>query len=127
MGYQDEFVLLTSFLVVNQADMARMLLESEELDCFLTNDCISTANPFLGPATGGVELWVRKEHCEEAIRILRENGFEAKPEQERAEAMRNNLARFFMKSKGGKWFMVFWLILLAFYGLILLFGGAFFY
>lgn len=126
MGYQDEFVLLTSFLVVNQADMARMLLESEGLDCFLTNDRISTANPFFGPATGGVGLWVRDEHCEDAIRILRENDFDAQPDQEQAQAMSDNLSSFFRESKGGKLFLAFWLILLAIYGLILVFGGAFF-
>ena len=46
------------------------MLESEGIECFVKDEAITSAHPFLSNAVGGVKLQVRESHYKRAEEIL---------------------------------------------------------
>lgn len=118
----DAFIELTSYLIVNQADMARMLLESEEIECYLINDKTSTAIPVYAPAIGGIGLMVRQSQAERAWQILFENNLVSETQGESMSQRMDNLIRHWYPRKYGQWTLWAFLGVLLGYAILIAFG-----
>ena len=51
-------------------------LDAQGIQTFLSNEINAQVDPLLSNALGGVQLMVPDEQAEQAIALLRENGFE---------------------------------------------------
>ncbi|HRO43610.1 MAG TPA: DUF2007 domain-containing protein [Flavipsychrobacter sp.] len=71
----DNLVTIKSFTYAHEAAMARSVIESEDIFCFLKDELTIQANPFYSNALGGVKLQVKEEDRVNAIRILKEYGY----------------------------------------------------
>jgi hypothetical protein len=70
----DRLVVIASHLRPEEAGMLRGLLESAGLPAVLRDDVLSSVNPFLQPAIGGVKLVVRAADEERAREIVKSAG-----------------------------------------------------
>lgn len=70
----DSLVVIATHLRPEEAGMLRGLLESAGIDAILRDDMLSSVNPFLQPAIGGVKLAVRAADAERAQKIIRSAG-----------------------------------------------------
>jgi len=66
-------IVLRTFLHVSEALMAKSVLDSAGVHCFLSDDNVIRIDWFLSNALGGVKLWVRPEDFAEAREILDQN------------------------------------------------------
>ena len=64
------FVTIESYDKVYQAQVAKLALEQEGIECFLENETIISMDWFLSNAVGGVKLQVASEDSDTAFRIL---------------------------------------------------------
>jgi hypothetical protein len=67
-------VVIATHLRPEEAGMLRGLLESAGIDAVLRDDMLSSVNPFLQPAIGGVKLAVRAADAERAQEIIKSAG-----------------------------------------------------
>jgi len=73
MNNKESLVLVASFHWINDAELARMMLESHEIKCEIGYNVIINVVPIYSNATGGIKLKVRQQDYNKAIEILREN------------------------------------------------------
>jgi len=73
MNNKESLVLVASFHWINDAELARMMLESYEIKCEIVYNVIINVVPIYSNATGGIKLKVRQQDYDKAIGILRES------------------------------------------------------
>jgi hypothetical protein len=71
----DTLVTVRTFTYAHEAGLAKSLLESEGIFCFLKDELTIQANPFYSNALGGVKLQVRAEDAHAAVDILKRAGY----------------------------------------------------
>jgi len=69
------WITIKTFTLPIEAAIIRGRLESEGIECFLTNELTTQVNPLYSNAIGGVELQVRESDLQNAIAILKEGGY----------------------------------------------------
>lgn len=70
-----ELITLRSFEFAQDAQIAKLKLESEEIEVFLKDEMTVQVDPFASNAIGGVKLQVMEEDRDKALKILAEGGF----------------------------------------------------
>ena len=75
-----ELVTVATFTYPYEANLLKGRLETEDIVCFLENENIVTANPFYSNAVGGVQIRVKKEDEQKALKIIAETGKDVKNE-----------------------------------------------
>jgi hypothetical protein len=73
-----DLVTIAEFDLLADACLARTMLESAGLYCFLANENLVGVHPVYTSCVGGVQLRVREEDLEDALAVLR--GSEAPPD-----------------------------------------------
>ncbi|MDR3652949.1 MAG: DUF2007 domain-containing protein [Paludibacter sp.] len=73
----EELVTVRTFNSSNDFEMVKSYLESFEIECFGRDEISNRA--YIANANGGVQLQVRTEQAEEAVKLLLEAGY-LKPE-----------------------------------------------
>ncbi|MDR0308265.1 MAG: hypothetical protein LBI42_15735 [Chitinispirillales bacterium] len=63
-------VNIAAFNWINEAEMARIFLENNDIEVEIVDSQIVAANPLLANAVGGIKLTVDKLHAEKAIGLL---------------------------------------------------------
>jgi uncharacterized paraquat-inducible protein A len=66
----DKLITVRTFQTLTEAEMARMLLESEGLRVFLLDTGIVNFNWFLGNAVGYIKLQVPESEAQRAVELL---------------------------------------------------------
>ena len=72
MSENNQLVTVRSYDLIHDAEFARMILESHDINCELFNRGIVGADHLLSNAVGGINVKVVSEDAERAIRILKE-------------------------------------------------------
>lgn len=67
---EEELVTAGTFTYEHEARLFSAKLESEGVECFFDNNFITSANPFLSNAVGGVKVNVRKSDVAKVREIL---------------------------------------------------------
>jgi predicted RNA-binding Zn-ribbon protein involved in translation (DUF1610 family) len=65
--------LVSSFFWENDAECARILLESNNIKAKIKSNGLAAANPLLANATGGIELFVSMVDFDRAFDIIKQN------------------------------------------------------
>jgi hypothetical protein len=65
-----ELVTIATFLTAHEAQMARGLLEANEMECFMADEAMTRIASHLIPMIGGMKLQVRPEDVEKARELL---------------------------------------------------------
>lgn len=73
----NKLITLRSYSFAIDANIAKNVLENEEIECFLFDENINSINPLYAVATGGIKLKVYSEEAGFADKILKE--WENKP------------------------------------------------
>jgi len=68
----NSFVVIEAYDKVYQAQVAKLALEQEGIECFLENETIVSMDWFLSNAVGGIKLQVASVDASKAIRVLQE-------------------------------------------------------
>ena len=68
---ENAFVTVATFSYPHEMFVTKEKLESEGIKCFILNENIITADPFLSNAVGGVKLQVMKQDTEKALEIIK--------------------------------------------------------
>jgi len=71
----DTLVTIKTFTYAHEATIAKSLLESEDIFCFLKDELTIQANPFYSNALGGVKLQVREGDIGKAAEVLKDSGY----------------------------------------------------
>lgn len=66
----DEQVILKNFLHRYEAEVAKTLLDANDIPSFIMADDVAGMNPLLMIGGGGVRLYVRRDHFEKALRLM---------------------------------------------------------
>ncbi len=66
----EDLVTIASFNLAAEAHFARGLLEAEGIDAVVIDENLTTLNPLLTGAIGGVRLQVRESDAERAMQVL---------------------------------------------------------
>lgn len=111
----ENLVELTAFSTVTQADQAKMLLESNDIECFMVNDNTAMANPMYSAAFGGVGIMVLESRYEEACDVLEKAGMMFVPEDEDIPVSSNPFLH--------KWVLIALACLIGFYLLMIGLGA----
>ncbi len=69
----ESLVTVRTFTYVHEAAMAKSLLQSQDIYCFLKDEFTIQANPFYSNALGGVKLQVPASEAQRAATILEAN------------------------------------------------------
>lgn len=64
-------VIITSYMWVYEAHLAKALLESYDIEAFVSDDNIVTVDPLASVAYGGVKVMVSEDEAVRALEILR--------------------------------------------------------
>jgi hypothetical protein len=67
---------IKTFTYPTDAAIMQSFLDAQGIQTFLNNEINAQVDPLLSNALGGVQLMVPDEQAEQAIALLRENGFE---------------------------------------------------
>lgn len=70
-----KWITIKTFTLPTDAAVLRTRLESEGIECFVTNEITAQVNLFLSNAVGGVQLQVKEEDWNDAMAILKEGGY----------------------------------------------------
>jgi len=70
-----QFITVTSFLLIQDAYMAKSLLESEGINVFLKDELSTQVNPHYSNTFDGVKLQVIDSEAERALKLLIEAGY----------------------------------------------------
>ena len=70
-----QFITVTSFLLIQDAYMAKSFLESEEIEVFLKDELSTQVNPHYSNTFDGVKLQVIDSEAERALQLLIEAGY----------------------------------------------------
>ena len=86
---EDKIVVYESFIYPINANIARGLLESYEIECFLTDENMVTINPMYSQAIGGVKLNVFEKDIDRITALLKSenNDSEYIPEEKEEVGM----------------------------------------
>lgn len=71
------FLTIRTYAYSIDANLAKTVLENEDIDCFLFDENINTIYPLYAVATGGIKLKIYSEDAAKADEILKE--WENKP------------------------------------------------
>jgi DNA-directed RNA polymerase subunit M/transcription elongation factor TFIIS len=66
----DRWITVATFSLPQQAHIARLRLESEEIDCFLIDENLVATDWLLANAVGGIKVQVREQDADRARSIL---------------------------------------------------------
>ena len=93
----NELVTVRTFSQSIDFEMVKSYLESFGIECFGKNEIINRA--YINLVDGGIQLQVRKEHVEEAIRLLKDGGYLKAEELEPSTEMKwmEKMLNFFRK------------------------------
>jgi hypothetical protein len=69
-GDSGRWITVATFSLPQQAQIARLRLESEDIDCFLIDENLVATDWLLANAVGGIKLQVREEDAAQARQIL---------------------------------------------------------
>lgn len=69
---ENEYETVASYFWINDAQMAKIELEANGIECEIQDSELAAANPFLSNAAGGIKLNVRKKDINNARLILSE-------------------------------------------------------
>lgn len=69
---ENNFETIASYFWINDAELARIELESQGVEAKIEDSEIAAANPFLSNAAGGIKLKVRKDDILKASQILKD-------------------------------------------------------
>ncbi len=58
-----------------EANMAKALLDDNDIECFLQDENIMSVNPLYNIAIGGIKLMIDKENAETALELLDATNF----------------------------------------------------
>lgn len=72
---KDGYACVASFTEPLQANLAKTKLQSEGIDCYLTNEHMVRMNFFYSQALGGVQLFVPEQDLQRAREALEGKGF----------------------------------------------------
>ncbi|MBN1113594.1 MAG: DUF2007 domain-containing protein [Bacteroidales bacterium] len=70
-----QFITVTSFLLIQDAYMAKSLLESEGINVFLKDELSTQVNPHYSNTFDGVKLQVIDSEAERALQLLIDAGY----------------------------------------------------
>jgi hypothetical protein len=70
------FVTVATFTNAHEVTILKARLESEGILCFVRDEFSMYLQPFFSAAGGGIKLEVGEEDAEEAMRIVKEFGYE---------------------------------------------------
>jgi len=70
-----QFITVTSFLLIQDAYMAKSFLESEGIEVFLKDELSTQVNPHYSNTFDGVKLQVIDSEAERALKLLIEAGY----------------------------------------------------
>ncbi len=92
-----ELVTLRTFSQSIDFEMVKSYLESFSIECFGKNEIINRA--YINLVDGGIQLQVREEQAEEAIKVLFEGGYLKKEDFEPSAGMKlmEKVLNFFHK------------------------------
>lgn len=68
------WVTVASFSIPTEAHLARLRLESEDIDCVIVDEHLVSTNWLLSPAVGGIKVQVPEDQAPEARRVLKSEG-----------------------------------------------------
>lgn len=71
----DAFATVISFNYSHEVGVVKSLLESEGIECFVKDEFTVQVNPFYSNAVGGIKLQVKSSQYEEAVSVLKINGY----------------------------------------------------
>ena len=77
-----KLVTILSIPFPRQIHVVKARLESEGIECFTKNELTIQTDPLLSNALGGIQLQVKEEDVEAAVKILEEEGYLSKEEAE---------------------------------------------
>lgn len=69
-GKGPEWITVATFSLSTQAHLARLKLESEDIDCVIVDEHLITTNWLLSPAVGGIKLQVPRDQATVARQVL---------------------------------------------------------
>ena len=69
----DKIITLSVENDLTNAYLIKGILDEHGIDCFISNENVTTANPLYMNAVGGIEIQIREEDKENAIKILAQN------------------------------------------------------
>jgi hypothetical protein len=84
----ESLVTVRIYTYAHDAEIAKSLLSSHDIYCFLKDGLTIQANPFLSNALGGVKLQVRESDYETALEMLQETS-DRKAEDQETIVIRN--------------------------------------
>lgn len=67
-----EFITIRQYNNYIAANIAKGLLEDNDIECFLKDENVSTIMPYLNIANGGIKLSVPENKMEDAEKLLEE-------------------------------------------------------
>jgi hypothetical protein len=66
----DDQVILKNFQHRYEAEVAKTLLDANDIPSFIMADDVAGMNPLLMVGGGGVRLYVRRDHFEKALQLI---------------------------------------------------------
>jgi hypothetical protein len=66
----DEQVILKNFLHRYEAEVAQTVLDAHDIPSHIMAEDVGGMNPLLLVGSGGIRLYVRRDHAEKALRLL---------------------------------------------------------
>lgn len=99
------FVTIISFDLPHQAHLAKVVLESEDIEVEILDELTVQVNNFYSNAIGGVKVQVDEKEVDKAFKILVEAGYleqnlnELKPQLSWLDKFTNKLANIFESKK----------------------------
>lgn len=98
-----EFIVLNSYNTYIDAHIAKGVLESEGIHCWMNDENTITVNPILTNAVGGIKLMVDKENAQRAWDILNELKQEQKKKLSCPKCGSNNIEFVSTPRKAANW------------------------
>ena len=75
MTSTENFITLRTFTYNHELVLAKMLLESENIECYTKDELTVQAQPFYSNAIGGIKLQVKQSDFTKATEILKNGGY----------------------------------------------------
>ena len=89
----DSLTTIATFTQAHEAALARALVESHGIECFLMDEFMVAAQPLYANAIGGVKLRVRSVDAQQAYVVLIEGGLILPSTNERPGILTRNVHR----------------------------------
>lgn len=95
MAMFEDWVTIKTFNMSHQAIIVRSMLEAEGIECFLKDELTVQVDPFYSNALGGAKLQVKSKDADQAIDLLKKNGYIEKEKKD--DFFVQSIKKFFYK------------------------------